>query len=164
MDIAFADILNPLGVVRSESWIDQRGFAVVFSPAVAGGPRHDELRTVRNRFRGQNCAVADLVAVEHHLAGAVGIHRPEMMIAHVKAVHVFPTHVRNLAAGEHPGRVVVFDIGRQNADLASVGVAFVQRSDLRHPALNVSIGPRGTEYYLAVRQVGGFEIVPSGRE
>ena len=52
MDIAFADILNPLGVVRSESWIDERDFAVMFAFAVAGRPGNDELRAVREPTSG----------------------------------------------------------------------------------------------------------------
>ena len=131
--------------------------------AVAGRPGHDQFRAVRNRLRGQNRAVVDLIAVEHHLASAIRVHRPQMMIAHVEAVHVFPTHVRHLPVGQHPGRIVVLDIGRQRADVAAVGVALVQRADLRHPALDVAIGSRGAENDLAVRQIRGLVIIPAGR-
>jgi len=163
MDVALADVLDALGVVRPQARVYQRDLAVVLAHAVARRPGRHDLRAVGHRLRGQDRAVVDLIAVEDHLPGAVGVHRPEMVIPHVKAVHVFPTHVGHLAVGEHPRRVVVLDIGRQRADIAPVRLALVERRHLRHPALHVPVGPGGAEDDPAVRQIGRLEIVPTGR-
>ena len=163
VDVVFANVLHAPGIVRAQPRIDQGDLAVVLAHAVAGRPRYDQLGTVRHRLGGQDCAVVDLVAVQHHLPGAVGVHRPQVMVAHVKAVHVFPAHVGDLAVGQYPGRVVVLDIGGQRAEIAPIGGALVQCADLGHPALHVAVGSCRAEDDLVVRQVGGLEIIPARR-
>lgn len=131
MGVSFADVLNALRIVRSESWVDQCDAAVVLAHAVAGRPGNHQLGTVRNGLRRQDNTAVDLVAVDYHLAGAVGVHGPKMMVAQVIPVHIFPTHVGHLPVGKNPGRVVLFHIGREESDIAAVGIALVERCHLR---------------------------------
>jgi hypothetical protein len=57
-----------------------------------------------------------LVAVVHHLRGAVRVGGPQMMVIDLGTVHVLPALVQDAAVGQRPRRVVVFHVGGQLAE------------------------------------------------
>ena len=137
----------------------------MLASAVTGRENTDDFVRSGNGFRRQHGDVRTLVAVVDHLPRSVRVHRPEMMVRNLFPVNVFPPHIDNLPVGENPGRVVLLDVARQLANIGAVGVTFMNRPDLRQPAVDPAFGSRGTEDNRIVRQVRRLVVVPAwGRE
>ena len=137
----------------------------MLASAVTGRENTDDFVRSGNGFRRQHGDVRPLVAVVDHLPRPVRVHRPEVMIRNLFPVDVFPPHIDNLSVGKNPGRVVLLDVARQRANIGAVGVTFVNRPDLRQPAVDPAFGACGTEDNRIVRQVRRLVVVPAwGRE
>ena len=75
------------------------------------------------------------------------------------AIDVFPARVEHAAVGQRPGRVVLFVVAGDGADVLAVGVAPVHDGDLREPAVDPALAAGGDEDDVAVGQVGGLDVV-----
>ena len=133
--------------------------ARVFGGAVAG--RADQHHAVRARDRlGVEIDVAGVeIAEVDGLAGAVGVHRPEVVIVDLRAIDVFPAGVEDSPVGQHPGRVVLLEVRRELAEVAAVGVAAVEIGHLGQPAVDPAPAAGGNENDAAVGQEAGLDVV-----
>ena len=127
--------------------------------AVTGGEAGDDLVRARDGLGVDHDDAGVEVAVPGHLGGAVGVGGPEMVVVDLAAIHVFPARVEEAAVGQRPGGVVVFVVAGDGADVAAVGVAAVHDRDLGEPAVDPALAARGDEDDVAVRQIGGLDIV-----
>ena len=139
--------------------IDDRNHTHVLVAAMPGRKRCHHLLRARNRFGVDHHRVGVHVSVVDHLAGAVRVHRPQMVIADLAAVDVFPSLVQNPPVGHHPRRVFLFRVGRELADLRPIAVATVEDRNLGKVAGHPSIAAAGAEDDTPVGQVGRLEVV-----
>ena len=85
-----------------------------------------------------------------------------MVIVELAAVDVLPTHVSDLPVRKNPRRVVLLDVARQLA-YRPVRQAFINRSDVRYPTADVTLGAGRAEDDRIVRKPSRFVIVPTRR-
>ena len=130
-------------------------------PAVPRREDAYDLARVRDRFRRQHANVRLLVPVKDHLARAVRVHRPEVVVRDLLAVHVLPAHVNDLAIRERPRRIILLDVARELADVRPVPVAFVDRADLGQPAVYPALGAGRAEDDASVGAVRRLVVVPA---
>jgi len=96
---------------------------------------------------------------EDHLPRAVGVHRPQVVVVDLAAVHVLPAHVQDAAVGQDPRGVVVVVVGREHSDVRAVAVAAIERRDAGIPAVDEPSASARAEDDAAVGAVGRLDIV-----
>lgn len=99
------------------------------------------------------------VAKIDHLAGAVGVDCPQVMELDLAPVHVLPARVQDPSIGQHGRSVVVFRIVRNSLNVAAIGVAPMQHTDLRLPAIDPALAASRNKNNAAVRQVAGLVVI-----
>jgi hypothetical protein len=100
-----------------------------------------------------------LIAEEDHLPRAVGVHRPQVMVAHLAAVHVFPPLVEDAAIGQGPRGVLVLHVGREPTDVSSIRVATVEHGHLGNVARHPPLAAAGGEDDVAVGEIRRLDVV-----
>jgi len=146
-------------VVRAAVGIDNRDVSRMFRPTVPWRKRRHDLARVRDRLGIDHHIARMLIAKIDHHVGPVGVDRPEVMVQELIAVDVLPAHVQHSAVGQHPGRVFLFRVVGQHADVGAVRVAAVQRGNLGLPARHEPVATAGTENDRVVGSVDGLDIV-----
>ena len=156
---SLADGLRELLRVGTALRVHDGDHAIVFALAVAGAEAGDNLVRAGDGLGVDHRDTRMQISKPRHLRGAVGIRGPEVMEMNLAAVHIFPARVEDASVGQRPGRVVVFVVAGERADVRAVGVAAMQHGDLREPAVHPALAPAADEDDAAVGKVGGFNVV-----
>ena len=127
--------------------------------AVARRVDRDDFVGVWNRFRVDIDFARLFIAEKDRLPRSVDVHGPQMMIMDLRSVDIFPARIEELPVIEDGGRVVLFDIAREFADILAVGTAAVDCRDGRQPALNEAVAARRAEDDISVRKIARLDIV-----
>ena len=125
------------------------------------GPGHVVVLDATSVLGGQIVRHADGVHVAEigHLARAVMVDRPEMMIAELTPVVILPSRVENPSVRQNSGRVFRHGVAADRADVAAFRVALVEDRDGDFPAHDPTIASRGAEDDFAVRHVRRLDVV-----
>ena len=127
---------------------------------MARGEYTNDLIGVRDGLGIDHDDARGLVAEVNHLVGAVGIGAPQVMIVDLGAVDVLPALIEDAAIGKWPGGIFLFEVGGNELDIATVGVAAVEGGDLGEPAIDPAFAAAGDKHDAAVWQLAWFEVIP----
>ena len=129
-------------VVRAILGLDGTDVSAMVGPAVSRRIDQQQLVGARDRLGFYVQRIMGLVAKIGGDVTSVGIHRPELVITHLGAVDILPSGIEYAPVRQNCGSIVMFEIHRKRANIASVSVASKKRSDLGHPASHPAFAPR----------------------